>query len=343
MESPGIHPASRKNHIYFGVSMLLVLLFGGISGWYFRGLYWKMYLKKIVNTEVRANESHYRFINPLLECSISEEQFIPGEGKPSKVRLNQTIKRFREEEYAQSVSVYFRDLNNGPWLGINEKEWFAPASLLKVPLALMLYRAKENDPSFFSKELKLESSGFIVKGNFQESDQLKTGEMYPLSQLIEKMLTDSDNDAALTIMNQVMPMSRLNDLYKELGIEKSTNEYGDEGLTVKDYAAFFRVLFNASYLSKDSSEEMLKLLLKSTFTTGLTAKLPMDVEVSHKFGERQVGAMKQLHDCGIVYVPNRPYLLCIMTRGNDFNRLASVIADVSKQVYDDVVISSSTN
>lgn len=43
---------------------------------------------------------------------------------------------------------------------------------------------------------------------------------------------------------------------------------------------------------------------------------------------------KELHDCGIIYYPERPYLLCVMTEGNDLNELAGVIQNISKTVYE---------
>ena len=42
----------------------------------------------------------------------------------------------------------------------------------------------------------------------------------------------------------------------------------------------------------------------------------------------------ELHDCGIVYYPEHPYFLCVMTRGGDRPKLAAAIADVSKVAYD---------
>jgi hypothetical protein len=45
-------------------------------------------------------------------------------------------------------------------------------------------------------------------------------------------------------------------------------------------------------------------------------------------------AVQQLHDCGIIYRANNPYVICIMTKGLDQSVLAQVIADISKIVYD---------
>jgi hypothetical protein len=69
------------------------------------------------------------------------------------------------------------------------------------------------------------------------------------------------------------------------------------------------------------------------------AGVPPEIVVSHKFGERHFEGdveIEQLHDCGIVYKPNHPYMLCIMTRGHDVRTLAPVIAQISKMVYSHV-------
>lgn len=63
--------------------------------------------------------------------------------------------------------------------------------------------------------------------------------------------------------------------------------------------------------------------------------MPKDVEIAHKFGQRDVDGvgLKQLHDCGIVYHPDGPYLLCVMTRGFDYDILSNVIGEISKRTY----------
>ena len=61
-----------------------------------------------------------------------------------------------------------------------------------------------------------------------------------------------------------------------------------------------------------------------------------NIPVAHKFGERELPNADQLHDCGIVYVPKHPYLLCVMTRGDSLTNLTTVIAGLSEVVYNDV-------
>ena len=41
-----------------------------------------------------------------------------------------------------------------------------------------------------------------------------------------------------------------------------------------------------------------------------------------------------LHDCGIIYHPEHPYFLCVMTQGPSIEMLEGVIARISEKVFD---------
>ncbi|MDO8560151.1 MAG: serine hydrolase [bacterium] len=57
-------------------------------------------------------------------------------------------------------------------------------------------------------------------------------------------------------------------------------------MSVKDYASFFRILYNASYLNREQSERALGLMTKTRFRDGIIAGVPAGRPVAHKFGER---------------------------------------------------------
>jgi len=82
----------------------------------------------------------------------------------------------------------------------------------------------------------------------------------------------------------------------------------------------------------------LEFLSQVEFKEGIVAGVPRDVVVSHKFGERGTADSNtlQLHDCGIVYYPSNPYLLCVMTRGSDFEKLKEVIKTISATIYREI-------
>lgn len=65
--------------------------------------------------------------------------------------------------------------------------------------------------------------------------------------------------------------------------------------------------------------------------------------MAHKFGllseKDDAGKViaRQLHDCGIVYHPARPYVLCVMTKSAaPIEKIEGYIAEVSKRVYQEV-------
>jgi len=296
------------------------------------------YLPKVAplatqSTEVRL--SGYKYISPLLECESSE---VIGETeyKPSITKVNAIIKKATDAKLISYASVYYRDLNNGPWFGINEKKLFTPASLLKVPIMMAFYNTAENQPDILNKKIKYDKQINPLTEYFSPSQTIQKGQTYTIDELINRMIIYSDN-YALDLLGQQVNDGFADKVTKDLGINTPTAETPESYISVKNYASLFRVLYNSSYLNANYSEKALELLAKVEFKQGITKGLPENIDVAHKFGERELEDKSvQLHDCGIIYYPNHPYLLCIMTRGSDYKNLSSVIGQISAAIYTDI-------
>jgi hypothetical protein len=154
------------------------------------------------------------------------------------------------------------------------------------------------------------------------------------------LIIDSDN-VANAALAQLLGDKKLAQVYEDLRVHLP--EENGTGYTAEEYSHVFRVLFNATYLSRSSSENVLALLTKTNFDNGLIAKLPSAAVVAHKFGIKTVLSdnstetnpiveYRELHDCGIVYYPDNPYFLCVMTRGENFDTLEEAIQNISKLV-----------
>src|SRR4051812_48699633 len=72
-------------------------------------------------TSAELHEGGYKYINPLLACELGDR--ISGHGLRNfrSVVQNYVDSRMSKER-ATHISIYYRDLNNGPWFGINETE-----------------------------------------------------------------------------------------------------------------------------------------------------------------------------------------------------------------------------
>lgn len=82
-------------------------------------------------SEKRQN-SGYEFINPMLECE-PDKIFGSTEFVSLEKKIREYINNALNSNKATEISYYWRDLNLGPWIGINEQKEFTPSSLLKVP------------------------------------------------------------------------------------------------------------------------------------------------------------------------------------------------------------------
>ncbi len=283
------------------------------------------------NTDEEVRVKGYKYISPLLEC---EER--NGINSKELNDLEEELNTYIDSKISQGVlkdaSVYYRDLNNGPWIGVNERADYAPASLLKVPVMIAYYKEADHNLEFLNQTLEYKKHENAIPQNFPPKKRMVYGKRYTVDQLIEQMIAQSDNDALLTLVDNI-PMEKIDKVQTDLGVTTSSPEVDKDYISVKSYASFFRILYNASYLSPSMSEKALELLSKEEFYEGIKAGLPRDIVVANKFGERKTSDFEQLHDCGIVYYPKSPYLLCVMTRGETFDNLSETIAEISRKVY----------
>lgn len=287
---------------------------------------------KFAGIELRE-KGQYAYVNPLLSCGDVSSP-LPSAVQSMEEDVKNYINLQKNSGKLHDAGIYYRDLSNGPWFGIDQETEFSPGSLLKVPLLMSLYRKASVDSTILSKEVEYEGGGSSAEQEFAASDPIVAGKKYKISELAEHMITHSDNNAALLLF-QVLGFDVVTETYRDLGLV-SPQSGKDYQITVRDYSTFFRLLFNATYLTPADSENALATLARSDFKEGLVAGVPSRTVVAHKFGERRVmgtGELQQLHDCGIVYAPNHPYVLCVMTQGRDIHQLAAIIAEVSRIVY----------
>lgn len=321
---------------HFKLTFVLAAIFflgGGAAGW----LAARGRAPAVIGFyKIHPATADYKFTKPLLAVEWTEEiQF--SEYAELKEKLSRYIAASKVENKADQIGVYYRDLENGHWMGVNEKEKFHPASLYKLPIMLAYLKNKTRTER---ETQKLVYPGAPAIEEHPEYDlknsELQTGQSYTLKELIEKMIVSSDNGAKNLLLSALDP-NYLKDTFSDLGINVPQSEQDE--ITPQNYSLFLRILYNASFVNARSSEWALDLLSRSTFRDGLVAGLPPDTQIAHKYGiyaEYQGKEIKavELHDCGIIYKGANPSLLCVMTRGSHSTQgLKDAIRDITGIVY----------
>jgi beta-lactamase class A len=292
--------------------------------------------EKTNHSILRDTSDSFPLTNPILDCenNYSGEELMVQ----SKV-INDKVLDLKNKHSLSHISLYFRDLNNGPWIGINEKEEFAPASLLKVPVMIAFLRNAEDDPSLLEKKITIKDQDLnkALVPNIVFDNLLEIGKTYSLLEVSRSMIQKSDNTGVIVLLKNTK-FNYLKSVFDSVGV--SFKDLSTEvPVRVKDYAGFFRILYNSSYLNRQMSEMALEILSNGEYMNGLRKGVPSEIVIAHKFGERAIDGEKdsmQLHDCGIIYYPQKPYLLCVMTRGNNFEKQEDAIEDISSFIYNEV-------
>lgn len=288
----------------------------------------------------RDQNAGYRFINPLIFIKTPEEQAFP-QYESLKETFDEYVSGATAEQKAADISVYFRNLNTSQWVAVNPEQKFSPASMLKVLTLTSVLKEAEGRPELLSLKVNV---GDVDEGlnnmYFPPSSPVRTGETYTVDELLERLIVESDN-IALLVLDKIIGEEKIKKTYDSLEIA-APDQLSDNLYTVKEYSRLFRTLYNGTYLSRAFSEKALELLSRTTFTQGIAAGVPAGIDVSHKFGTRTFPAqssaggdavLSELHNCGIVYHPESPYFLCVMTKGKDFKDLESVIRDISRLTW----------
>lgn len=317
---------------------IITLIIGIAIGVFSASAFYKASKAKDKYAYKERHEGQYKHINPLLGCDLADDVLSDPELGGIKLKVKHIVNSGIKSRLAANVGVYFRELNDGYWFSIGETEKFVPASLRKVPLMIALLKQAESDKDLLDRLVTYDlSNDYNLNQNIKPSQTLVSGNRYSVRDLIFRMIVYSDNNA-FTFLTKIVNPTDFDRVYSALRMQNPRDLKDDAFLSIQTYASFFRVLYNTSFLDRKESEWALDILAKSEFRTGLVAGVPPNIEISHKFGEKSDATEQtvQLHDCGIVYYPNHPYLLCIMSKGTRFDTLDDMIKDVSSVVFSEV-------
>lgn len=266
----------------------------------------------------------YPFID-IARNYIKQEHFIVNI-QPLREQLQQLVR----QEGSDNISIYFEFLNTGANIQINNEVRFYPASLVKLPSAMVAMRKVEKGQWDMDSRLVL----FDQDRDDRYGDLYKqpVGTSFSIAELLKALLIQSDNTAHKILMRN-LSIEELGELQDAIGLQDLYNERRE--VSAKEYSRLFRALYNSSFLSRQDSQQILTWLNQTEFKNSLAAGLPASATFAHKIGEDNVE--QNYLDSGIVYLPNRPYLLSVMIKQHDKAQAETLMKRISQAAHDYVV------
>lgn len=261
------------------------------------------------------------------------------------------VSKLINESGAKSVGVAVYDEKSGSSLLINEHNIFHAASTMKLPVMMRIFELSEKKMLAMNDRIEIQNSfsSIVDKSAYslsREDDGEQTlygriGQPASISELVDKMIVRSSN-LATNILIEKAGAKESTDLIRRLGGEDMTVRRGVEdgkafraGLinttTAYDLMILLRAVLERKFLSPQSCDQMIEILLKQEFNEGTPTGLPKGTRVAHK-----TGSITEIrHDAAIVFPPNdRPYVIVILTQGiKEEKKADSLIASIAKTVH----------
>mgnify|MGYP000750370884 CR=1 FL=1 len=246
--------------------------------------------------------------------------------------LRKDVKNYLETS-GLKYSFYFEYLFTGTSIRAGEQNKLVGASLMKIPIVMDLYKAAEQNKIDIDQEVTVPELAINNDPQYGNQGKLKAGDKITLREAAKITLVESDNTAAYTVFDATKNLLPPEDqAINNLDIDTEIGQ-SDKGkfalIDARSYSSFLKCLYLSCFVSPNSSEEILGFLTNSPDDDRIRAGLPSEVQVAHKIGSFSTITQS---DCGIVYVPNRRYVLCIML-DTDEKTAAKHIKTLSEMAY----------
>lgn len=226
------------------------------------------------------------------------------------------------KDFNGDVGIYVKNLRNGKTVAVNADTVFPTASMVKIPILIGVMDKIHRGELSYHQSLTYKDSllyeGVDILGSFKNNEKID------LSKVLMLMLTTSDNTASLWLQSLAGTGTRINQLLDSLGFvytrvnsrtpgrEAFRSVYGWGQTTPREMATLVEKIATSNIISKERSEQMLRLLGRNYWDEEAVSQVPADVFVASKNG-----AVNQSRS-EVLFVAGRGarYVFCICTKNN---------------------------
>src|SRR6266699_4428779 len=238
----------------------------------------------------------------------------------SSTTLRNELEKIAGENKANAISVAVLDLESGFRFSLAGDRWFHAASTIKVAVLLAIFRAADegrlrlDDPLHVRNRFlsAADASPFRLSPTSDGMPELyrAIGRTVKISALAEGMIVASSNLATNLLLDllgveyarEVLRDAQVSGVELRRGVEDHlAHERGINNEVTADGLLALLSALRTDFLSRESKEQTIRILLGQRFKSMIPAGLPAHAAVAHKTGEISTAC----HDIGIVYLPER--------------------------------------
>ncbi|PYJ69524.1 MAG: serine hydrolase [Verrucomicrobia bacterium] len=266
------------------------------------------------------------------------------------VSLRDAVEKIAGESKARAVAVALLDFDSGLRFSLAGDRWFHAASTIKVAVLLAVFRAVDEGRLRLDDSLHVRNRFISAADGFpfrldSDSDALPKlyqaiGRTVNISALAEGMIAASSNLATNLLLDlvgveyarNVLREAQVSGVELRRGVEDhAAHERGIDNQVTADGLLTLLCAVRGNFLSNESREHAIRILLAQRFKSMIPAGLPAHATVAHKTGEISTAC----HDMGIVYLPERqPYIAVILTEfDSELDGRRETVAAISEVIH----------
>jgi beta-lactamase class A len=242
------------------------------------------------------------------------------------------------------MGVAILDLTDGRILLHNADRVFPTASSIKIAVLVELYRQDQETRSGAKGKARLDDTYTFDPKDLVEDSRITAGLTTGVTRVTNRdlaqfMVAVSDNAAANILIDRI-GKDNVNAMLHGLGLSKTilrrkmidiaAARRGDENVaTPEEMVRMLEAIYKEKALNKEATAALIKQLSTSK-QSYIPRLLPENVQVANKPGELE--AVRT--DSGIVFAPNRPFTISVMTAYDRDERAAErAISEVALEAY----------
>lgn len=244
-----------------------------------------------------------------------------------------------------AMGVAIRDLTSGETYLLHGDDVFAQASSIKITVLAELY-AQEQQGRRGEKNVARLNDLYTVRSEDMVPDSFIMLGLTPNitritnRDLATMMVAVSDNSATNVLIDHV-GMANVEQMLASLGLKnthlrrkmmdlQAAREGRENVSTPREMMTLLEAMYRNRLLDKELTADFFKVL-STPKDSSIPKLLPAEIVIANKPGELE--AVR--NDSGIVFVPNRPFVICVMTSYLRDERAGQrAISDIALAAYD---------
>lgn len=263
-----------------------------------------------------------------MPAQVRAPQPVPSLEAPAE--LTSRFAELQVRAGAAALAVAIADLETGATFAFHADRWFHAASTIKVAILVGVYGAISRGELLPQSRVHVrnrflsayDASPYRVRMDRDANAGVhrEIGRTLRVSELADAMITTSSN-LSTNLLLDLIGLDTLQRTIDDFGLhgidlrrgveDELAFEHGiNNQVTAQGLVGLLRLIGEARAFSPALSREMLDILLRQQFNSGIPAGLPSGTVVAHKTGEISTMA----HDAALVFLPERrPFALVVLS------------------------------